>query len=292
MSEWIGQLQHPDSRRRKAGIAALAKSKQTAALGDLEQVSRHDPDEQIREYAAQAIRYIRKQAAFSSANAEPVFLRNVTFHDALESSQPAPLPRTDNWWITDLSFHVIVNVLGCLLFSLLIFPRFASAFLGSSLSETNVSPILRLSQAVLNAHLNELIVAGIILGVFSVFASVLTFRLTHQVATCVFNGANTFPGMLHDTLIPYTIMNAILYVLFFMASSVNPLVIFSTGSSPFSVAVTWVVIVTYSAAYVVLGHFIGKAYTFGTQKGFLSMVIAFFLCGFGALLLGALFGTH
>jgi hypothetical protein len=299
MSEWIGQLQHPDSRRRKAGIAALAKSKQTAALGNLEQVSRHDPDEQIREYAAQAIRYIQKYTTFNpSANAEPAFLQNAAFQDA---PVPAPHPaipgaRQPNWWIADLSFHIVVNVLGCLLFTLLILPNSASALLNINANvdsyDYRFHPELRLALAIQNAHLGELVVVGILIGIFSVFSTFLVFRLIHQVATRMFSGANTFPGMLHDTLMPYIIMSAVMYVLFFMASWINPLVIFSTGTSPLAFLVTLILTVVYGAAYVLLGKLIGKAYAFGTQKGCLSMVIAFALCIGGSFLLGALFGMH
>ncbi|MEO8607712.1 MAG: HEAT repeat domain-containing protein [Chloroflexota bacterium] len=294
MSEWIGQLQNPDSRQRKAGIAALAKSKDTTALGDLEHVSNHDPDEQIRQYAAQAIRYIKKQTTVDYAvNAEPGFLRNAIFHDE-PIHQPLAGIRGKHWWIPDLTFHLLVNVLGCLLVAILVLPRFASAFQtwmsNAPVDEANI--LLRLTNALVNAHLNELIVAGILLGIFSVFASFLTFRLTHQVAVHIFGGANTFPGMLHDVLTPYTIISAIVYVIFFVASWANPLVILNTGNSSLSFLVTFVITFMYGAAYVVLGYFLGKAYAFGTSKGCLSIVTAFVLCGVGSFLLGTLFGTH
>ncbi|MBZ0288912.1 MAG: hypothetical protein K8I30_14945 [Anaerolineae bacterium] len=294
MSQWIAQLHHPDMLKRKSAIAAIARAKDASSVWELEQISQNDPDEHIRAYAAQAVRYIRKQPAAEKPLTEPDFLRHVTFEDMPRRAADRTLtrPQTPNWWVTDLLFHVVVNVLGCLLFAVLIFPRFASAFLDSPMSSYGAPPMLRLSQAVMNARLGELFVGGIILGVFAVCANVLTFRLTHQVATRMFNGANTFPGMLHDTLIPHTIMSAILYVLFFMASSVNPLIVFSTGESPLAFWVTLAVTIFYGAAYVFLGHFVGRAYAFGTQKGFLSIVIALSLCVIGGLLLGALFGAR
>src|SRR5205085_5420445 len=149
-----------------------------------------------------------------------------------------------------------------LLIALLILPRFASALQTrtSTLPGYEVDVLGRLATVLLNAHLDELIIVGLLLGIFSVFGSFLTFRLIHQVAVHVFGGANTFPGMLHDTLMPYTIMSAVLYALYFMMSLVNPLVILSASDSHIVVGVMAAVSALYAVAYGVLGHILGKAY--------------------------------
>ena len=297
MREWNGLLQHTDARQRKTAIAALAKSKDLTSVGTLEQVSLHDPDEHVRQYAAQAIRYIKKQTTLDYAvNAEPDFLRNVSFHDVPVSAilRTQQSERAPNWWITDLTVHTLVNVLGCLLVAILILPRFASAFQTQVVNFPGYGSdmLARLSALLLNAHFDELVVVGLLLGIFSVFVSFLTFRLMHHVATHLFGGANTFPGMLHDTLMPYTIISAMLYALYFIMSLVNPLVILGTGDNSFSFGVILAVLVLYGTAYWVLGHILGKAYSFGTQKGCLTVATAIFLCGFGGFLMGTLFGSH
>src|SRR5262245_38968224 len=120
MSEWLIELQHPDASNRKRTIAALAKAKNTSALGILEQISYHDPDEGIRQYAAGAIRHIQKQVA--PLNPEPSFLRDVTFPDDRQS-------QTGVKSSADLAIYILVNMIGCILLSLVSLPRLAAGAL-------------------------------------------------------------------------------------------------------------------------------------------------------------------
>lgn len=292
MSEWLVELQHPDASNRKSAIAALAKAKNTSALGILEQLSHHDPDERIREYAAQAMRYIQKQV--TPLNSEPSFLRDVTFADEV---RPTRKPKLDTMWGADLAIYILVNMVGCMLLSLVALPRLAVGALDyisrmPEITDYRLIQFERFAEGVVGATPSGLIAAGIVFGIFCLMVSLLTFKLNHLVATDIFGGASTFNGMLREILMPQAIVSAVLYGLFFLVSLANPLGIFSGGNNPFSFILTFGSFLIFWAAYMWFGHALGKAYAFGAVRGFLSLMLTFGLYGVGGFILGLFFGQH
>jgi hypothetical protein len=84
IGQFVKQLHSPDAAKRKQAIVALGRSKDPAALRPLADAYRNETDEELRELALKAGRFIRQQAEVVAAAATPV----------APPAEPAPKPVT------------------------------------------------------------------------------------------------------------------------------------------------------------------------------------------------------